>query len=105
GNQDSPNALFDIATGDHQTDVELQVAQELTLFRRLWLNAMVRAARQQSGTRARRVGPQATLLLPHAALATLNWDPGDYIAIDAAPMYRVSTFFGAGVTVGSFPKQ
>src|SRR5438045_6829267 len=28
GHQDSPNNLFDIATGDHQTDIELQVAQE-----------------------------------------------------------------------------
>ena len=105
GHQDSPNHLFDIATGDHQTDIELQVAQELTLFRRLWLNAMVRAARQQAGTRARRVGPQSTLLLPHAALATMNWDPGDYVAVDAAPMYRFSKFFGAGVTLGYFTKQ
>src|SRR5207245_3368027 len=68
GHQDSPRNLFDLSTGDHQTDIELQIAQELTLFDRLWLNGMVRLARQQPGTRARRVGPQSTLLLPHAAL-------------------------------------
>src|SRR2546425_8315488 len=100
GHQDSPNNLFDLSTGDHQTDIELQVAQELTLFDRLWLNALVRAGRQQPGTRARRVGPQSVLLIPHAALATLNWDPGDYAAIDIAPMYRFSREFGVGFTAG-----
>jgi len=89
GHQDSPNNLFDISTGDHQTDIELQVAQELMLFDRLWLNLLVRGARQQPGTRAQRVGPQSVLLIPHAALATLNWDPGDYAAIDLAPIAAV----------------
>jgi len=88
GHQDSPNNLFDLSTGDHQTDIELQVAQELTVLDRLWLNVLVRGGRQQPGTRARRVGPQSVLLIPHAALATLNWDPGDYAAIDVAPMLR-----------------
>jgi hypothetical protein len=100
GHQDSPNHLFDLSTGDHQTDIELQVAQELTLFRRLWLNSFVRLGRQQPGTRGRRIGPPATLLIRHAALATLDWDPGDYAAIDVAPMYRFSRAFGVGFTAG-----
>src|SRR5712691_1702788 len=85
GHQDDPNTLFDLSTGDHQTDIEIQIAQELTLFHRLWLNALVRGARQQPGTRTRRVGPQSVLLLPRAALATLDWDPGDYLGVDVAP--------------------
>jgi hypothetical protein len=105
GHQDSPNNLFDLSTGDHQTDIELQVAQELTLFDRLWLNGMVRLARQQPGMRSRRVGPQSTLLLPHAALATLNWDPGDYAAIDVAPMLRLATHLGIGVTAAYYTQQ
>jgi len=105
GHQDSPNNLFDIPTGDHQTDIEIQVAQELTLFRRLWLNASVRLASQRPGTREMRIGPQSELLVPHAALAKLNWDPGNYAAIDVAPLYRFSKFFGAGLTVGYFTKQ
>lgn len=100
GHLDSPNNLFDLSTGDHQTDIELQVAQELTLFDRLWLNAFVRAGRQQPGTRTRRVGPQSVLLIPHAALATLNWDPGDYVAVDVAPMLRLSKAFAVGFTAG-----
>jgi len=55
GHLDSPNHLLDLSTGDHQTDIELQMAHELTLFDRLWLNALVRAGRQQPGTRARRL--------------------------------------------------
>jgi hypothetical protein len=102
GRQDSPNNLFDQSTGDHQTDIEIQVAQELTLFDRLWVNALVRVGRQQPGTRTRRVGPQSVLLLPHAALATLDWDPGDYARIDVAPMYRFSREFGVGFTAGYY---
>ena len=100
GHQDSPNNLFDISTGDHQTDIELQVAQDVTLFDRLSLNALVRAGRQQPGTRARRVGPQSVLLIPHAALAMLNWDPGDYVGVDIAPMLRFGKDFGVGFTAG-----
>jgi hypothetical protein len=105
GHQDSPNNLFDIPTGDHQTDIEIQVAQELTLLGRLWLNASVRLARQRPGTRDMRIGPQSELLLPHAALAKLNWDPGDYAALDLAPLYRFSKFFGVGFTAGYYAKQ
>lgn len=102
GHQDSPNNLFDLSTGDHQTDIEIQVAQELTLFNRLWLNGLVRLGRQQTGTRERRVGPQSVLLIRHAALATLDWDPGDYAAVDVAPMYRFSRSFGVGFTAGYY---
>ena len=105
GHQDSPNDLFDISTGDHQTDLELRIAQELTLFNRLWLNGSVRLVRQRPGERERRVGPQDSLLLPQAALARLNWDPGDYAAFDFAPLYRFNRTFGAGFTVGYYTQQ
>ena len=105
GHQDSPNWLFDISTGDHQTDLELRLAQELTLFHRLWLNGSVRLGRQRAGERERRVGPQDSLLLPHAALARLNWDPGDYAAFDIAPMYRFAKTFAVGVTAGYYTQQ
>ena len=105
GHQDSPNDLLDIATGDHQTDFEIQAAQELTLFNRLWLNAAVRAGLQQQGTRDRRVGPFTDLLLPRASLAELNWKPGNYAAIDVAPLLRFGKPFGVGFTWGYFTKQ
>jgi len=102
GHQDSPDDLFDVATGDHQTDIEVQVSQELTLFDRLWLNTLVRAGRQQPGTRTRRVGPESVLLIPHAARATLDWDPGDYLSLDVAPLLRFSRSFGVGFTGGYY---
>ena len=104
GHQESPNALFDIPTGDHQTDVEIQAAGELLLLSRLWLNGSLRIVNQRPGTRAMRVGPQSQLLQPHATLATLDWDPGNYVAFDFAPMYRFSKFFGAGFTAGWYTK-
>jgi len=105
GHQDSPNYLFDISTGDHQTDIELRVAEELTLFNRVWLNGAVRLGRQRPGERERRIGPQDSLLIPVAALARLNWDPGDYAAFDAAPMYRFTRAFAVGFTLGYYTQQ
>jgi hypothetical protein len=105
GHHDSPHRLFDVSSGDDQLDIEARVAQELIVAGRLWLNAAVRLGRQQPGTRERRVGPQATLLVPHAATALLDWNPGDYAAIDVAPLYRFSRYFGAGVTVGYWIRQ
>jgi len=104
GHQESPNTLFDIPTGDHQTDIEIQAAGELILLSRLWLNGSLRIANQRPGTREMRVGPQSELLHPYATLAKLNWDPGNYFALDVAPMYRFSKYFGAGFTAGWYTK-
>ncbi len=105
GHQDSPNDPFDIATGDHQTDLEARFVGELTLWRRIWLNAAIRGGRQMAGERARRVGPADQLFLPATTLAQLRWDPGDYVAVDFAPLYRVSPYFGAGLTVAYYRQQ
>ncbi|MFN2571266.1 MAG: hypothetical protein ABR537_06590, partial [Gemmatimonadales bacterium] len=105
GHQDSPNDLFDLPTGDHQTDFEVQGAQELIVAGRLWLNAAVRLGHQMEGTRERRVGPQTLLLVPIAATARLNWRPGDYAALDVAPMYRFAPMFAIGVTGSVWTKQ
>jgi hypothetical protein len=102
GHQDSPNDPFDLATGDHQTDIEARLTGELTLWHRLWLNLSVRAARQMAGQRERRIGPVDRLFLPDTTLARLRWDPGDYVAVDAAPLYRFSRLFAAGITFGYY---
>jgi len=104
GHQDSPNDAFDVAAGDHQTDLELRVTQEATLFHRVWLNLSLRAGQQRPGTRDRRVAPQDALFVPAAALATLAWDPGDYVGVDFAPLLRLGPHLGAGVTLGYFTK-
>ncbi len=103
--QDSPNNLFDLSSGDDQTDLEFQGAGELLLFDKLWLNGLLRAGKQMPGTRGRRIGPQEELLLPHAALATLNWDPGDFARLDFAPMIKLSGEYAFGFTVGYYRQQ
>jgi hypothetical protein len=100
GHLDSPRDLFDLPTGDHQTDLELGIVQELTLARLIWLNVSVRGGRQRPGTRVRRVAPQTTPLVPRVATAALVWDPGDYAAVDVAPLLRLSGSFGVGLTLG-----
>lgn len=105
GHQDSPNDAFDLSTGDHQTDVEGRVTGEVTLWHRLWLNLSVRGARQLPGQRERRIGPADQPFLPATTLARLRWDPGDYVAVDVAPLYRFSRLFAAGVTFGYFAQQ
>ncbi|MGH7612549.1 MAG: hypothetical protein ACREMW_00725 [Gemmatimonadales bacterium] len=102
GHQDSPNDLFDVATGDHQIDLEGRLTQEVTIGGRLWLNVSLRGGRQLAGERERRVGAADQLLLPIGALARLRWDPGDYAVVDVAPMYRFSRTFAVGLTAGYY---
>ena len=105
GHLASPNDLFAISSGDHQTDLEGRLTQELTVAGQLWLNLSLRVARQLPGTRARRVGPENVLLLPRATLARLAWAPGDYAAVDFAPLLRLDRSFGAGPTLSYFTKR
>lgn len=98
GHQASPNDPFAISTGDHQTDLELGYIQDLTLWNRLWLNLNARAGIQLMGVRSARVAPQGAFWVPAAAEAALDWKPGNYFAVDFAPMYRFTREFSAGVT-------
>ena len=54
---------------------------------------------------SRQVGPQDELLLPHAALANLNWDPGDYARLDFAPMLRLGGEYAFGFTMGYYRQK
>ncbi len=105
GTRDSTLEVLDAAVADHQLDLEGRVTQELTLAHRLWLNLSVRGGTQRPGTRARRVSPLDAFLVPFQATTVLNWDPGDYAAIDFAPLYRFLPQFAAGVTIGYWSKR
>ena len=102
GHQESPSNPFDISTGDHQTDLEGRLTGEVTLAHRIWLNAAVRAARQLPGPRDRRVGPSDDPFLPAVTLAHLRWDPGDFVALDVAPMFRFTPRFAVGLTASYY---
>jgi hypothetical protein len=105
GHQDSPHNLVDLSSGDHQTDLEGSLGQELLVANRLWLNLAVRAGQQRPGTRERRVAPADVFLVSKAAWSRLTWDPGDYIGVDFAPMLRLTPRFAAGMTVGYWRKS
>ncbi len=98
--RDSANDLLRQSSGDRQLDLEGRLIQELIVANRLWLNLAIRAGIQRPGTRIRRVAPFAAFLVPHQATAELRWNPGDYLGVDLAPLYRFAPRFAAGVTAG-----
>ena len=104
GTRDSTLELFDVTIADHQTALEGRLIQELTLWGRLWLNLSIRAGTERLGTRARRVAPLDAFLVPYQATAVLNRMPGDYMAIDFAPMYKLAPQFSIGLTAGYWTK-
>jgi len=100
---DSADEFLHQSIGDHQTDLEGRLMQEL-IVGPLWLNVAVRAGTQRPGTRVRRVAPWDALLVPFAATTALRWDPGDYLGVDVAPLVRLAPQFAAGVTAGYWTK-
>ena len=98
--RDFADDLLRQSLGDHQLDLEGRLIQELTVAGRVWLNLAVRAGVQRPGTRFVRVAPPAAVLVPAQAGVLLSWDPGDYAAVDFAPLYRFNPRFAAGLTLG-----
>jgi len=105
GSRDSTLEVLDIPIADHQLAYEVTLTQELTIARRVWLNVAVRAGTAMGSTRARRVALPDAFLVPFQATTVLNWDVGDYLAIDCAPMYRFTPQFAAGFTAGYRTKR
>lgn len=104
GHRASADDPLGINAGDGQTDIEGQLVQELTLWKRLWLNLSLRAGIQRPTAGEWRVAPATAFLVRPQTRAALTWDPGDYVAVDFAPLYRFHRWFAAGVTVGVFAK-
>ncbi len=98
--RDFADDLLRQSLGDHQLDIEGRLIQELTVAGRVWLNLAVRAGVQRPGTRFVRVASPAAVLVPAQAGVLLSWDPGDYAAVDFAPLYRFTPRFAAGLTLG-----
>src|SRR5437870_5879019 len=103
--RDSDDDWLRQSLGDHQTDVEGRLIQELFVGSRLWMNVAVRGGIRRPGTRVRRVAPFGAMLVPFAATAALAWDPGDYAGVDVAPLYRLTPRFAAGLTASYWIKQ
>ena len=104
GHRASADDPLGLSAGDGQTDFEGQLVQELTLWRRLWLNLSLRGGIQRPAQGEWRVASATTFLVRPQTRAALTWDPGDYVAVDFAPLYRFHRRFAAGVTLGVFAK-
>ncbi|HUL49776.1 MAG TPA: hypothetical protein VLT79_07185 [Gemmatimonadales bacterium] len=96
--RDTTLDFLGIPVADFEPGFEGRVLQELIVAKHLWLNLALRGGVQLPGTASRRVAPFDALFVPYQATTTLNWDPGDYVGVDFAPLYRFTPHFGVGVT-------
>jgi hypothetical protein len=97
GKMDTPNNLIDIGTGDHQTDVEVGLRNDLILSRTLWVHAGGRYTRQMSDQLQRLVTPWYLPFAPASSLANLNRKLGDYYTIDLVPNWQLDEAFRFGL--------
>jgi len=105
GARDTILEVLDLPIAAHQTAYEVTLTQELTVARHLWLNLAVRAGTAMGSTRARRVASVDAFLVPFQATTVLNWDVGDYLAVDFAPLYRFTPTFAVGFTASYWTQR
>lgn len=97
GTVDNPDNFIDIGTGDHQTDVEVALRNDLVLGRNLWLHLGARYGVQMADQLDRRVTPWYIPLAPAASKATLTRNLGDYLAVDLVPNLQLDDAIGVGI--------
>jgi hypothetical protein len=90
GLPDSADIILDVGTGDAQTDFEGRALAQLTLGRRFGLHVGGRYGVQQPRTLVRRVAPPETVLAPFSTRQLVEWDPGAFFGLEAAPVWRFS---------------
>lgn len=97
GTMDDPDNFIDIGTGDHQLDIELATRNDLVFSRRLWLYVGARFGLQRPGELERRVSPWYRPFAAPATKARVRRDPGDYVALDLSPNWRLDEGFSVGL--------
>ncbi len=80
--------LFDVGTGDGQSDVELRGAIDVGLGSRFWLSLFAGYNMQMEGEVERLVTSRALPIQPGAYTALVKWDPGDVLTLAAAPRFN-----------------
>ena len=97
GTVDSPDNFIDVGTGDHQTDVEVALRNDLVFGRSLWLHVGGRYGRQMADDLVRRVSPWYLPLAPASSRATVHRQLGDYLSLDLVPNWQLDDAFGVAV--------
>jgi hypothetical protein len=94
GQEDDPDDLFDIATGDGQDDVEIRSAVDIRFARRVMTSIRARYTIQLPDETIARIPRGAGDIFPPAYSAQLvERDLGDIVEIDAVPRYALSENF------------
>lgn len=94
GQEDDPDDLFDIPTGDGQDDIEIRTAVDIRLARRVMTSVRARYTIQLADETVARIPSVAGDIFPPAFSAQLvERDLGDIVEIDAVPRYAVSEHF------------
>jgi hypothetical protein len=89
GRREQPDRPLDIGTGDGQTDVQVDVVTDLGAGA---FGARLAATyvRQLASNVLTRVAPPSQLFVGPDRLALVRRDPGDIIAIEVRPFYRLA---------------
>jgi hypothetical protein len=77
--------LFDMGTGDGQSDVELRGTFDIGIGSRLWLSVFAGYNIQMEGEVERLVTSRELPIQPGAYTALVKWDPGDVLTLAAVP--------------------
>ncbi|MGE0160629.1 MAG: hypothetical protein AB7T31_14565 [Gemmatimonadales bacterium] len=85
---DEPDIALDIGTGDGQTDFEGRLLAELTAGSHFGLQLGGRYGIQRPRTLVRRVAAPETVLAPASTRRLVEWEPGAYVGVEVAPVWR-----------------
>jgi hypothetical protein len=94
GQAERPDDIFDVGTGDGQTDIEANGTADFILGRRFWASASARYGLQMSDDKPFRI-PDVSRnpFVAQYREQTVTRDLGDYIELEAAPRYVYNDYF------------
>jgi hypothetical protein len=94
GQAERPDDIFDVGTGDGQTDIEANGTADFILSRRFWTSVSARYGVQMSDEKQFRIpGGARNPLAAEYREQTVTRDLGDYIELEAAPRYVYNDYF------------
>ena len=94
GQAERPDDIFDVGTGDGQTDIEANGTADLIVGKRFWASVSGRYGVQMSDEKPFRIPDVArNPFLAQYREQTVTRDLGDYIELEAAPRYVYNDYF------------
>lgn len=97
GKMDDPDNFLDLGTGDHQTDVEVALRNDLVINEHLWLHLGGRYGLQMADQLVRRVTPWYLPFAPVTSRADVERNLGDYLQVDLVPNWQLDDALNVGI--------